>query len=308
MENLRIVFMGTPEFAVSSLRKLVNSGYNIVGVITSPDKPSGRGQQMSESAVKRYALKKNLDIIQPANLKDPDFIDKLKSLRANLQVVVAFRMLPEIVWSMPEYGTINLHASLLPQYRGAAPINWAIINGEKETGVTTFFLKHQIDTGNIILREKVPIKDSDTAGTLHNTLMIKGASLVLRTVRAIEGNDLNPAPQKDIDVLKHAPKIYKKMCRIDWSDTNHQIINFIRGLSPYPGAWTVWKNHLTLKIFAVSIPENQKGQFSNIPGEMKSDGKDLHVRTGDNWLRIDELQLEGKRRMRTSEFLKGNKL
>ena len=300
--------MGTPEFAVSSLRKLVNNGYNIVGVITSPDRPSGRGQQISESAIKKYALKKNLSIFQPTNLKNPDFIDMLKSLNANLQVVVAFRMLPEIVWSMPEYGTFNLHASLLPQYRGAAPINWAIINGEKETGVTTFFLKHHIDTGNIILQEKVLIKDSDTAGTLHDTLMTEGASLVLRTVRAIEENDMKVNPQEDIDVLKHAPKIYKKMCLIDWSGTNHQIINFIRGLSPYPGAWTVWKNHLNLKIFAVSIPENQKNQWSNIPGEMKSNGKDLYVRTGDNWLSIDELQLEGKGRMRTSEFLKGNKL
>jgi len=315
--DLRIVFMGTPDFAVSSLDILVQHQYNIVGVITAPDKPAGRGQQLHQSAVKKYAVEKGLKILQPEKLKNPEFISELKSLNANLFIVVAFRMLPEIVWQMPEYGTFNLHASLLPQYRGAAPINWVVINGERETGVTTFFLQHEIDTGNIILQEKVKIEDEDNAGTVHDKLMHLGAQLVLKTVQAIEENSVNEQAQSNAPA-KHAPKIFKETCLIDWNKPTLEIHNLIRGLSPYPTAFT----HLdgkVLKIFAT-----QKSQFSLDNSQLvksstnghrlstidyKTDNKTyLSFKCADGWLDILELQLEGKKRMKVDEFLRGHKI
>ena len=238
---LRIIFMGTPDFAVTSLKILVENGYNIVGVITAPDKPAGRGQKIHESAVKKYAVAQNLTVLQPINLKCADNVQEIKDLNANLQIVVAFRMLPEVIWSMPELGTFNLHASLLPQYRGAAPINWAIINGEKETGVTTFFLQHKIDTGDIIAQEKVSIGENETAGELHDKLMDIGSKLVLKTVQQIENRTVTTQPQKENQELKEAFKIFKPFCKIDWSKPINEIHNHIRGLSPYPTAWTHFK-------------------------------------------------------------------
>lgn len=289
MNSLRIVFMGTPEFAVPSLNILVENGYDIAGVITAPDKASGRGLQLQPSDVKVAAQKHGLKILQPANLKAPEFIEELKSLNANLQIVVAFRMLPEAVWSMPSIGTFNLHASLLPQYRGAAPINWAIINGEKETGVTTFFLKHEIDTGSILFQEKEPIYPEDDAGSLYVRLMNKGAQLVLKTVKAIESGNYEARPQTTGPQIKHAPKIFRETCEINWNKNSDEIINFVRGLSPYPGAWTVI-NGKTYKIFKVS----HKGE--------------LTMKTADGIVAIEELQPEGKKRMKAADFLRGYKL
>lgn len=288
MNTLRIIFMGTPEFAVPSLNILVENGYNIVGVITAPDKPGGRGLTLQSSEVKIAAEKHGLKILQPASLKAPEFIEELKSLNANLQIVVAFRMLPEIVWSMPELGTFNLHASLLPQYRGAAPINWAIINGEKETGATTFFLKHEIDTGSILFQEKEPILADDDVGTLYERLMIKGAGLVLKTVKAIEAGNYKPVPQNESGELKHAPKVFRT--EIDWNQPSEKIINLVRGLSPFPGTWTTI-NGKTYKIFKVSNEKN-----------------DLAMKTADGYLYIQELQPEGKKRMKAADFLRGNKI
>jgi methionyl-tRNA formyltransferase len=282
--------MGTPEFAVPSLNILVESGYDVVGVVTAPDKPSGRGMQLTPSDVKIAAQKHNLKVLQPTSLKSPEFINELRSLNASLQVVVAFRMLPEIVWSMPSIGTFNLHASLLPQYRGAAPINWAIINGERETGVTTFFLKHEIDTGSILFQETEPIRDDDDAGRLYERLMNKGAALVLKTVKAIEREDYVAKPQSEPVEIRHAPKIFRETCVIDWSKSTKDIINFVRGLSPYPAAWTTI-NGKNYKIFKVSA----------------GDGP-IQMKTGDGHISIDELQLEGKKRMSAAEFLRGYKL
>ena len=317
--NLRIVFMGTPDFAVPALDILVQHNYNVVGVITAPDKPAGRGQQLHQSAVKKYAVENGLRILQPEKLKNPDFIAELKSLDANLFIVVAFRMLPEIVWQMPEFGTFNLHASLLPQYRGAAPINWAVINGEKETGVTTFFLQHEIDTGNIILQEKIKIEDEDNAGTVHDKLMNVGSALVLKTVQAIENDNVIESPQSIVDnpQLKHAPKIFKDTCEIDWKKTAQEIHNLIRGLSPYPAAFT-YLNGKTLKIFASqkshwSIDNSQLSKSSTIDHQpstiyYKTDNKNyLSFKCSDGWLDILELQLEGKKRMKVDEFLRGYK-
>ncbi|MEQ8423819.1 MAG: methionyl-tRNA formyltransferase, partial [Cyclobacteriaceae bacterium] len=230
--------MGTPEFAVPSLQTLVDNDFNVVAVVTAPDKPQGRGQRINISPVKECALKNNLKILQPTNLKSQDFLNELKELNANLQIVVAFRMLPEVVWSMPSLGTFNLHASLLPQYRGAAPINWAIINGEKVTGVTTFFLKHEIDTGGIIFQEKENILDDDTAGTLYTKLMTKGAGLVLKTTKAIQAGEYSSTEQPNEVEIKHAPKIFKETCKINWDQPSENIYNFVRGLNPYPAAWT----------------------------------------------------------------------
>jgi len=306
MADLRIIFMGTPEFAVPGLKMLVEAGYNIVGVITAPDKPSGRGQKLAVSPVKECAQSLGLNILQPTNLKNPEFIDELRGLQANLQVVVAFRMLPEIVWDMPEIGTFNLHASLLPQYRGAAPINWAIVNGEVETGVTTFFLKHEIDTGSIIFQQKEPITADDTAGSLYERLMHKGAGLVLKTVQAIENNEVAPLPQSEEAELKHAPKIFREDCEINWDQSAKNVNNFIRGLSPYPGAWFQWGENHTLKVFKAIII--QIGD-QRPPGSRKSDNKTyLHIKTSDHWLSIEELQLQGKKRMNVDEFLRGNKV
>lgn len=304
MRDLRIIFMGTPEFAVESLKALCDGNFNIIGVITAPDKPSGRGQKLTFSPVKEFAVSRNIPVLQPTNLKSPDFHEELKSYRANLFVVVAFRMLPEVVWSIPEYGTFNLHASLLPQYRGAAPINWAIINGETETGVTTFFIKHEIDTGNIILQEQEPIHESDNAGALYERLMVKGARLVVKTVEAIRDNSYKLTEQKDYENIHHAPKLFKENCEIDWSKSSRDIFNFVRGLTPYPAAWTKFHNKI-YKIYEVQVAENQiPGQ----PGNIVITNGDIYVKTGDGVVSILYLQAEGKKRMKAAEFLRGNKL
>lgn len=306
MNNLRIIFMGTPEFAVSSLEILVEHKFNVVAVITAPDKPQGRGQKLVASPIKEYALKHNIPVLQPTNLKSPQFLEELRSYNANLQIVVAFRMLPEGVWAMPSLGTFNLHASLLPQYRGAAPINWAIINGEKETGVTTFFLKHEIDTGSIIYQEKETILDSDNVGSLYERLMMKGAQLVLKTVKAIEAGKYPSLPQPQVDEVKHAPKIFKETCQMNWSQSSTQVINFVRGLSPYPAAWTVL-NGKTYKIFRCQRSTVDSRQSA--VGQLETDNKTyLYVKTSDGWVSIEELQPEGKKRMTVQEFFRGNKI
>lgn len=305
MNTLRIIFMGTPEFAVPSLEILVEHKFNVVAVITAPDKPQGRGQKITFSPVKECALKHNIPVLQPTNLKSPQFVEELKSYKANLQVVVAFRMLPEVVWSMPALGTFNLHASLLPQYRGAAPINWAIMNGEKETGVTTFFLKHEIDTGSIIYQEKEVIHENDDAGTLYHRLMNKGAHLVLKTVQAIEAGNYPSQPQPAHTELKHAPKIFKETCQINWSQPAVHIHNFVRGLSPYPGAWTVL-NDKPFKIFKTDTLPNQLNAEA---GQFLTDNKTyLYIQTSIGCLSILELQPEGKKRMKIDEFFRGNKI
>jgi methionyl-tRNA formyltransferase len=310
MNQLRIIFMGTPEFAVPSLEILVENKFNVVGVITAPDKPQGRGQKMIPSPIKECALKYNLPILQPTNLKSPEFIEELKSYQANLQVVVAFRMLPEVVWSMPGLGTFNLHASLLPQYRGAAPINWAIINGEKETGATTFFLKHEIDTGSIIFQDKEPILDTDNVGALYDRLMNKGARLILKTVRAIEAGDYPSIVQQSNVAIKHAPKIFKETCEINWNQSSESVRNFVRGLSPYPGAWS----NLNGKVFKIlkcslSTVDGQQSTVDSRQGDVRTDNKTyLYVKTSDGWVSIDELQPEGKKKMNIQEFLRGNKI
>lgn len=311
-KDIRIVFMGTPDFAVESLRALVENGYTIVGVITAPDKPAGRGRQLSESAVKVYALKNNLRILQPEKLKNPQFIEELQSLKADLQIVVAFRMLPEIVWNMPPMGTFNLHGSLLPQYRGAAPINWAIINGETETGVTTFMLSHEIDTGRILFQEKTNIGETETVGDIHDRLMQIGAGLVVKTVDAIASGAIDPIDQEKLidrtEQIKHAPKIFKEDCRIDWTKDCISVRNLIRGLSPYPAAWTELvhpqKNEsLSAKIFAV-IPETDTEK--SIPGTIRTDGKKyLKIACSDGWLSVSDIQLSGKKRMKIDELLRG---
>lgn len=299
--------MGTPEFAVPSLEILVANKFNVVAVITAPDKPQGRGQKLTSSAVKDCAVKHGITILQPPNLKSAEFIEELKSYNANLQVVVAFRMLPEVVWSMPEYGTFNLHASLLPQYRGAAPINWAIINGEKETGATTFFLKHEIDTGSIIFQEKEIITDTDDAGSLYKRLMHKGAALVFKTVEAIAAGNAPVQPQLESVEIKHAPKIFKETCTIDWNDSSQNIINKIRGLSPYPAAWTIL-NGKTFKIYKTKNASSSTSQ-PNSPGEWVTDDKTyLYIKSSDGWVAIEELQPEGKKRMSIQDFFRGNKL
>jgi methionyl-tRNA formyltransferase len=297
--------MGTPEFAVTSLQALVENGWPVVAVITAPDKPKGRGQTLVPPPVKQYASEKNIPVLQPTNLKDHSFLEELKSLKANLQVVVAFRMLPEVVWDMPDLGTFNLHASLLPNYRGAAPINWAIINGESETGVTTFFLKHEIDTGSIIMQEAEPIGPDDTVGDLYERLMRKGSELIVKTVAAIANETVKAIPQ-DLEVeIKHAPKIFKDTCEIDWLQNNEAIHNFIRGLNPYPAAWTTILEE-SWKVFAVK-PEDYNRVAS--PGTMMTDHKEkLIVKTGDGWLAITDLQMPGKRRMSTNDLLRGNPL
>lgn len=306
MNALRIIFMGTPEFAVPSLEILVQKKYNVVAVITAPDKPQGRGQKLTPSPVKECAMKYNIPVLQPTNLKSPEFLEELKNYNANLQVVVAFRMLPEVVWAMPALGTFNLHGSLLPQYRGAAPINWAIINGEKETGVTTFFLKHEIDTGSIIFQEKEPIDEDDNVGTVYERLMYKGAQLVLKTVKAIEQGDHPSQPQIESGEIKHAPKIFKETCQINWNQPSEQIRNFVRGLSPYPAAWTIIEGK-TFKIFRCAHAHANSGSLQI--GEFITDNKTyLYLKTADGLLSIEEFQPEGKKRMNVQEFFRGNKL
>lgn len=310
-KEVRIVFMGTPDFAVESLKALVENGYNVVGVITAPDKPAGRGQQLSESAVKQYASKAGLRILQPEKLKNPDFIAELQSLNSDLQVVVAFRMLPEIVWGMPPMGTFNLHGSLLPQYRGAAPLNWAVINGEKETGVTTFLLSHEIDTGRIMFHEKTPIDDEDNVGDIHDRLMVIGAKLVQKTVDALANGEVEAVDQnvlvESIGTIKHAPKIFKDDCRIDWTRDMVSVRNLIRGLSPYPTAFTelIHKEKgdvLSAKIYAASIDPG----LPALPGTIQTDGKKyLKVSCPDGWLSITDIQLSGKKRMKIEDLLRG---
>jgi len=305
---MRIIFMGTPQFAVASLDALIKAGSDIVAVVTAPDKPAGRGQKVSESAVKQYAEANGLKVLQPEKLKNEDFIAELKALKADLQVVVAFRMLPEIVWNMPPKGTINLHASLLPQYRGAAPINWALINGEKESGVTTFFLKHDIDTGNILFTEKITLTGHEDAGELHDRLMNKGAGLLVKTVKAVESGRYNEHPQSQLaegSELKHAPKIFKDDCRIDWTQPAESIYNKIRGLSPVPTAYTVF-NGKSLKVFA---SEYQLSEPAIQPGGFLTDNKTyLKFAAKDGFVLLKDIQLEGKKRMGIEEFLRGVKL
>ena len=300
---MRIIFMGTPEFAVASLRVLVENGQNVVAVITAPDKPKGRGKKLGTSPVKDYAESKNLKILQPTNLKNPDFINELASYKADLQIVVAFRMLPEVVWNMPPKGTFNLHASLLPKYRGAAPINWAIINGEKETGITTFFLQHEIDTGKIIFQEKENIKADDNVGTLYNRLMEKGANLVLKTVNAIEQDNYTEYDQEESEDLPSAPKIHRETCEINWLQPGDRIINFVRGLSPYPAAWTKWDGK-NLKVYEVEKLLHSSG--SDI-GVIRIEENKMVVNAEDGTLALTEVQLEGKKRMKTSDLLRGYK-
>ncbi len=300
---MRIIFMGTPDFAVASLAKLIENGENIVAVVTSPDKPSGRGLQLGESAVKKYAVSKNIPVLQPEKLKAPQFIEELKSYNADLQIVVAFRMLPEVVWNMPVLGTFNLHGSLLPQYRGAAPINWAIINGEHETGVTTFFLKHEIDTGSIIFQEKLQIGFTENVGDIYEKLMHLGADLVLKTVLAIKSGEYPQTIQNETVELHHAPKIFKETCEINWQNTAIEIYNFIRGLSPYPAAWTIFAGK-SCKIFRARIIDGETVNLG-MPGEFYFDKNQLIFKTSDGFLAIDELQQEGKKRMMVDEFLRG---
>lgn len=312
-KDLRIVYMGTPEFAVESLRALVEGGYNIVGVITMPDKPKGKHQSILQpSPVKEYALSQQLPLLQPEKLKDPEFLQALKKWNADLQIVVAFRMLPEVVWSMPRWGTFNLHASLLPQFRGAAPINWAIINGEKATGVTTFFLTHEIDTGKIIAQEKIPIEDTDNAEIVHDKLMHLGAELVVNTVNDILSDAISPIDQEKLVVeqgeLKPAPKLFKETCQINWNQPTAQVYNFIRGLSPYPAAWTDLTTgkgiELSLKIFEA---EKSIEPHKLFPGTIISDSKTfIKVSTIDGFLLLKELQLTGKKKMSVEDFLRGN--
>lgn len=302
---MRIVFMGTPEFAVASLKALLDAGKNVVAVLTAPDKPAGRGQQLSQSAVKQFAIERGLPVLQPLQLKDPEFIEELKAYRADLQVVVAFRMLPEVVWNLPPMGTINLHGSLLPDYRGAAPINWAIINGEKETGVTTFKLKHQIDTGDILLKEKFAIGDDETAGELHDRMKEIGAKLLVKTIAAMELDHLKAQPQVQPAEEKHAPKIFKEDCEISWQESAIKIYNLIRGLSPYPTAYTQL-NGKTLKVFRAEMdmtrPAIEAGNFI-------TDHKTfLKFAAADGYLNLLEVQLEGKKKMSIEEFLRGVRL
>ena len=301
---MRIVFMGTPEFAVASLKALVNSNHDIVGVITAPDRPQGRGKKIGVSAIKAYALLNKLKVLQPDNLKDELFIKELLALKADLQIVVAFRMLPEIIWSMPVRGTFNLHASLLPDYRGAAPINWALINGETKTGVTTFFLDNKIDTGKIILQKKEIIDENDDFGTLYNRLMHKGAVLILETIALIEMGSVKALPQINVNSCHLAPKIFKKNCEIKWKQDANQIVNFVRGMSPYPAAWCRFNNDI-LKVFHV----NKINKNNLDPGEFKSDGrKYLHIGTQTFDLNVNSLQIQGKKRMDIEEFLRGYRM
>ena len=303
--------MGTPEFAVETLKALVENHYNVVAVVTQPDKPVGRHQnELQPSEVKKYALEHNLPVLQPVKMKDPEFVETLRSYQANLQVVVAFRMLPEVVWAMPEYGTFNVHAALLPQYRGAAPINWAVINGETETGVTTFFLDHDIDTGRIIMKKHFPIPDDANVEYVYDGLMHLGAEICMETLEAIVAADGHPAsiPQEECAELKAAPKIFKETCQIDWNQPAKRIYDFVRGLSPYPGAWTVLKDEkggeTVLKVFRTTKTDKQ---VNDRVGTLMADRKHLYIACADAWLQIDELQLAGKKRMDAQAFLNGMK-
>ena len=309
-KELRIIYMGTPDFAVESLRCLVEGGYNIVGVVTMPDKPANRGHKLQQSPVKQYAVEHGLHVMQPERLKDEAFIEELRSLHADLQIVVAFRMLPDVVWAMPRLGTFNLHASLLPQYRAAAPINWAVINGETRTGITTFFLKHEIDTGEVIQQVEIPISDTDNVGTVHDRLMKLGGDLVVETVDRILTGTVKSIPQEDIAVtgeLKPAPKIFKETCRINWNQPTKRVYNFVRGLSPYPGAWTEMEQQgaepLVIKIFETSKLTNDP---KCAPGTLQTDNRHfIHIATQDGWIDVKSLQLPNKKRLTVEELLRG---
>lgn len=309
-KELRIVFMGTPEFAVPSLRALVAGGYNVVAVVTSPDKPAGRGQKLHRSEVKQAALELGLPVLQPEKLKAPEFVEALRALAPDLGIVIAFRMLPEVVWAMPRFGTFNLHASLLPQYRGAAPINWAVINGETQTGVTTFLLNHEIDKGAIIGQVRVPILPEDNVGSLYDKLMHTGTSLVTETVDRIAAGDISPIEQQHTDeaALHPAPKIFKEDCRIDWTWDGQRIVNFVRGLSPYPAAWTEMHREdgsgpITVKIYSATF---DPATHAESPGNIESDGRTL-IRTAcaDGWISLGEIQIAGKKRLAVRELLLG---
>jgi len=304
MIDLRIVFMGTPDFAVATLDALLKANMNVVGVITAPDKPAGRGRKLNQSAVKKFALENNLTTLQPTNLKNDEFVSELKALNANLQIVVAFRMLPKMVWQLPKYGTFNLHASLLPEYRGAAPINWAIINGETKTGVSTFFIDEKIDTGNVILQEEVEISDTETVGELHDKLMKLGSNTVVKTVQLIKKGNVNTFKQPNIKE-KAAPKIYSETCEINWNDSLTNIYNLIRGLNPYPAAWTTLINNdenTKVKIFDVK-KELQDHTYKI--GEIITSKNEIKVATNNGFLIIESLQLSGKRKMDSKSLLNG---
>ncbi|SFS30951.1 methionyl-tRNA formyltransferase [Lutibacter maritimus] len=304
MRDLRIVFMGTPDFAVATLDAVLKANYNVVGVITAPDKPAGRGQKLQQSAVKKYALENNLTILQPTNLKSESFLNELKNLNANLQIVVAFRMLPNIVWKMPEYGTFNLHASLLPNYRGAAPINWAIINGETKTGVTTFFIDEKIDTGNIILQEEVAIADNQTVGELHDTLMTVGSNLVVKTIHLIKHDKVITTKQPEFEE-KAAPKIFSETCKINWEASVNTIYNLIRGLNPYPAAWTTLKNNeeeIKVKIYDV---KKEQIHHHLKPGSIVCSKNEIKIAAKNGFILVESLQLAGKKKMDTKSLLNG---
>lgn len=305
IKDLRIIFIGTPDFAVESLNALIEANKNVVAVITAPDRKSGRGQKISESAVKKYAVKQDIPVLQPTNLKNEEFISELESYKADLQIVVAFRMLPEVVWSMPKHGTFNLHASLLPNYRGAAPINWVIINGEKETGVTTFFLKHIIDTGDVIFQEKVAINTNETAGTLHDKLMKIGGKLVVKTVNSIENQTIDTFSQIEME-SKEAPKIYKNDCKVDWTASSIEIDRLVRGMSPFPTAWSILINidngkAVNIKVFAVEILLENTLSI----GTLKTVDNEILVGTMDNDIKLIDIQVEGKKRMPLKDLLNG---
>lgn len=304
MKDTRIVFMGTPDFAVTILKHLVDNNYNVVGVITAPDKPAGRGRKLNESDVKKYALSKNLTILQPENLKNEDFLQELKALNADLQIVVAFRMLPEAVWKMPKLGTFNLHASLLPQYRGAAPIHWAIINGETKTGVTTFFIDDKIDTGEIILQEEIDISENETVGTLHDKLMFLGADLVAKTIDLISDGNVTTKKQPELEE-KSAPKLNPENTKVDWTDSLDTIYNKIRGLNPFPTAWTIIKNEdeeISAKIYAIQ-KETCEHQYS--VGKIITTKKEMKVAVHNGFIIIDEIKLSGKKKMDVKSLLNG---
>jgi methionyl-tRNA formyltransferase len=300
--DLRLVFMGTPEFAVASLDAIIQADYNVVAVITAPDKPAGRGMQLTESAVKKFAVAKGLPVLQPEKLKDPVFLEQLHALGAELQIVVAFRMLPEVVWNMPQMGTVNLHGSLLPQYRGAAPINWAVINGESETGVTTFQLQQDIDTGSILLQDRFPIADTDTAGDVHDRMKVIGARLLVKTIDGLAAGTLAGTPQQNPPELKHAPKIFTETCHIDWNKSTVEIYNLIRGLSPFPAAFT----ELDGKVLKIFRSEKEMQPTGAAPGSYNTDNKTyLRFATPDGFIQVTELQLEGKKKMAIEDFLRG---
>ena len=309
-QDLRIIYMGTPDFAVAPLKALIDNGFNVVAVVTGADKPQGRGRKIIPTPVKEFAMEHGIPVLQPEKLKDPTFVEQLKSYNADLQIVVAFRMLPEIVWAMPKLGTFNLHAALLPQYRGAAPINWAVINGETMTGVTTFFIDKDIDTGRIMLQREVPITDDDNCGTIHDKLMETGSALVVETVDRLIANDMKPIEQESLikpgTVLKHAPKIFKEDCRLDFNKDAATIRNLIRGLSPYPAAFTTIKvkgKEMSLKVFAADAEITEKHPAA---GTLETDNKNfLKISCQNGWLYLTDVQLEGKKRMKIVEFLRG---